>query len=111
MVNELPQPRCALRPVVVADDLAELHGPADGRVRLPQQLCWSTPDPEFDLSDEDQVLEMYEAVFEAARSAHDLAGYVNGRLLARLWPELDLAPRVRRAWEAAHPLLALAPAA
>lgn len=104
-------PRYALRPVVVADDLTGLHGPDEGTVTLPQQLCWSRPDPEFDLSDEDQALEMYETVFEAARSADDLAGYVNERLLARLWPELDLAPRVRRAWEAAHPLLALAPAA
>lgn len=110
-MEETARPQCALRPVVVPDDLAALHGPAEGTVRLPQQLCWSLPDPEFDLSDEDQALEMYETVFDAARSADDLAGYVNGRLLARLWPELDLAPRVRRAWEAAHPLLALAPAA
>ncbi|MCL2583088.1 MAG: hypothetical protein FWE35_11595 [Streptosporangiales bacterium] len=108
---ESETPRYALRPVVVAADLAGLHGPAEGTVTLPQQLCWSKHTPEFDLSDEDQALELYETVFDSARSAEDLAGYVNGRLLAQLWPELDIAPRVRRAWEAAHPLLALAPAA
>lgn len=110
-MEQTARPQYALRPVVVPDDLSGLHGPDQGTVTLPQQLCWSTDTPIFDLSDEDQALEMYETVFEAARSADDLAGYVNGRLLARLWPELDLAPRVRRAWEAAHPLLALATAA
>lgn len=108
---QVPQPRCALRPVIVTADLESLRGPADGLVALPQRLCWSEPGRVFDLSDSDQAAEMYEYVFEAARSADDFAGYVHSGLLTRLWPELDLAPRVRRAWEAAHPLLALAPAA
>lgn len=99
--------RCALRPVVVAADLTTLRGPDSGLVELPQRLFWSGPGRVFNLSDPDQALEMYEAVFDAARSEADLAEYVNGGLLARLWPELALAPRVRRAWEAAHPFLAL----
>ena len=99
--------RYALRPVVVAADLAGLRGPASGPVELPQRLFWSGPGRVFDLGDADQALEMYEAVFDAARSQADLAEYVNGELLARVWPDLALAPRVRRAWEAAHPLLAL----
>ena len=103
----MPQARCALRPVVVAASLADLRGPASGLVELPQRLFWSGPGRVFDLADEDQALEMYEAVFDAARSGTDLAEYVNAGLLIRLWPELALAPRVRRAWEAAHPLLAL----
>src|SRR6266480_481099 len=99
--------RYALRPVIVAADLSELHGPASGPVELPQRLFWSGPGRLFDLSDPDEALEMYESVFDAARSEADLTEYVNGELLARLWPELALAPRVRCAWEAAHPLLAL----
>ncbi|MBO0805167.1 MAG: hypothetical protein J2P25_19085 [Nocardiopsaceae bacterium] len=99
--------RYALRPVVVAASLDGLRGPADGLVELPQRLFWSGPGRAFDLADPDQALEMYEAVFNAARCEADLAEYVNGELLARLWPELELEPRVRRAWEAAHPLLAL----
>jgi hypothetical protein len=103
----MPRARCALRPVVVAVSLADLCGPASGLVELPQRLFWSGPGRVFDLADEDQALEMYEAVFDAARSETDLAEYFNAGLLTRLWPELALAPRVRRAWEAAHPLLAL----
>jgi hypothetical protein len=106
-IAQLPtQQRCALRPVVVASNLDSLHGPASGKTVLPQRLFWSGPGRVFDLDDEDQALEMYEAVFDAARCQDDLAEHVNGELLARLWPELALAPRVRRAWEAAHPLLA-----
>jgi hypothetical protein len=98
---------CSLRPVVVPADLADLHGPVAEVVELPQRLFWSGPGRVFDLADEDETLEMYEAVFDAARSETDLATYVNSETLARLWSELALAPRVRRAWEAAHPLLAL----
>ncbi|HWG01943.1 MAG TPA: hypothetical protein VG164_08870 [Trebonia sp.] len=103
----IPQARSryALRPVVVPADLAELRGPDSGQVTLPQRLFWSGPGRTFDIADTDQVLEMYEAVFDAARSAADLGEYVNTGLLIRLWPELALAPRVRRAWEAAHPRL------
>ena len=59
----------------------------------------------FDLSDGDRLLEMYEAVFDAARTEADLTEYLNGETLVRVWPQLTLAPRVRHAWEAAHPLL------
>jgi hypothetical protein len=104
MITQARQ-RYALRPVVVAADLAELRGPASGLVELPQRLFWSGPGRVFDLADPDQALEMYEAVFDAARSEADLAEFVNGELLARLWPELALAPRVRGAWEATHPRL------
>ena len=71
-------------------------------MELPQRLFWSGAERVFDLSDRDRLAEMYEAVFDAARSESDLAEYLNGEVLARLWPELALAPRVRRAWEAVH---------
>lgn len=104
MIGQARQ-RYALRPVVVAADLAGLRGPASGLVGLPQRLFWSGPGRVFDLADPDQALEMYEAVFDAARSEADLTEFINGELLARLWPDLALAPRVRRAWEAVHPRL------
>jgi hypothetical protein len=96
--------RCALRPVVVAVSLAELRGPASGLVELPQRLFWSG-ERIFDLSDSEQLLSMYEAVFEAARTQADLAEYLNGETLARVWPQLGISSRARRAWEAAHPCL------
>lgn len=93
---------CALRPVIVPASLESLHGPVGGLVELPQRLFWSAAERVFDLSDRDRLTEMYEAVFDAARTETDLAEYLNGELLVRLWPELALAPRARRAWEAVH---------
>lgn len=106
-----PRKRYALRAVVVPASLADLHGPVGGLVDLPQRLFWSGTDCVFDLSDRDRLLEMYEAVLDAARSQEDLAEYLSGETLAGVWPRLTLSPRVRRAWEAAHPdLVPVAPA-
>ncbi len=102
------QKHCALRAVVVPASLAGLHGPVDGLVELPQRLFWSGAERVFDLSDSDRLLEMYEAVFDAARTEADLAEYLNREMLARVWARLALAPRVRGAWEAVHPDLAAA---
>jgi hypothetical protein len=101
------RPSCALRPVVVAGSLETLRGPVEGLIELPQRLFWSGAERVFDLSDSDRLLEMYEVVFDAARTEADLAEYINGETLARVWPDVALAPRVRRAWEAAHPDLLL----
>ena len=100
--RQRPGGKCALRPVIVPASLESLHGPVEGLVELPQRLFWSGAERVFDLSDRDRLAEMYEAVFDAARSEADLAEYLNGEVLARLWPELALAPRVRRGWEAVH---------
>ena len=110
-INPVPQARCALRPVVVASDLGALRGPRDGLATLPQRLYWSDPGRVFNLGDPDEAAEMYEDALLSARSEADLAGSLNGELLARLWPELELKTSVRQAWEAAHPLLASAPVA
>jgi len=99
----------ALRPVVVASSLGDLRGPTDGLVELPQRLFWSGAERVFDLSNPDRLLEMYEAVFDAVRTPADLAEHLNGEILPRVWSDLCLAPRVRRAWEEAHPELALVP--
>jgi len=87
----------------VPPSLEVLRGPVDGLIELPQRLFWSGTERVFDLSDPDRLLEMYEVVFDAARTEADLAEYINGEILARVWPDLALAPRVRRAWEAVHP--------
>jgi hypothetical protein len=91
----------------VAGSLETLRGPVEGLIELPQRLFWSGAERVFDLSDSDRLLEMYEVVFDAARTEADLAEYINGETLARVWPDVALAPRVRRAWEAAHPDLLL----
>lgn len=96
----------SLRPVVVAETLAALRGPDSGLVELPQRLARSGGQRVFDMSDIDQVLDMYEAVLGTARTQADLAEYANGELLARLWSEPFLDKGIRKAWEAVHPLLA-----
>jgi hypothetical protein len=104
IVPQQPRKRYALRAVVVPASLADLHGPVAGLIELPQRLFWSG-DRVFDLSDRDRLLEMYEAVLDAARSQEDLAEYLNGETVSTAWVHLALSPRVRRAWESAHPQL------
>lgn len=104
-VPQQPRKRYALRAVVVPASLADLRGPVTGLIELPQRLFWSGVDRVFDLSDRDRLLEMYEAVLDAARSQEDLAEYLDGETVATVWPHLALSPRVRRAWESAHPQL------
>jgi hypothetical protein len=104
-VPQRPRKRYALRAVVVPASLADLRGPAAGLIELPQRLFWSGIDRVFDLSDRDRLLEMYESVLDAARSQEDLAEYLDGETVATVWPHLALSPRVRRAWESAHPRL------
>jgi hypothetical protein len=96
----------ALRPVIVVGSLSDLRGPTDGLVELPQRLFWSGAGRVFDLGDGDRLLEMYEAVFDAARTEADLAEHLDAETLARVWPDLGLSPRARRVWEEAHPELA-----
>jgi transcriptional regulator with XRE-family HTH domain len=72
--------------------------PALGRVRLPLHLNWSQPDREFDLSDRRQRARVYEIVLREA-SGEDIRQYIDGALLADLWPELVLPGPVRREWQ------------
>jgi hypothetical protein len=89
------------RPAVVTRTVTELTGPAGGVVELPLRLMWC-PDRTFDLADPDQLLWMYENVLREATRADDLRRLVNGALLRRVWPELNLPHGVRRAWEIRH---------
>lgn len=101
------------RMAVTVPDLADLLGPAHGAIELPVELCWSRPDRTFSLDDPAAQRQAYEIVLQEARSPADLITWLNGEVLAELWPRLRL-PRispVRRAWEDAHPVLRPAEAA
>lgn len=77
----------------------------------PRRLWWSGEEgTAFDLDDRGQAAELYEAVFEAARTHHDIADHLDAALLVELWPELGMRRATRQAWEAAHPVLAAATA-
>jgi hypothetical protein len=111
---DVSQARYQSRPgrrAVVAASLADLRGPAEGAVRLPIWLFWSSPDHTFDLGDPDMRRWLYQTVLREAGSREDLAAYLDGDTLVALWPSLFLPRGVRQAWEDQHPALRAAAAA
>ena len=68
------------------------------RVRLPLRLNWSQPGREFDLSDRRQRARVYEIVLREG-TADDITEYIDGALLADLWPELVLPAPIRNQWQ------------
>jgi hypothetical protein len=94
-----PVPAPRLRPVIVPGSLDDLKGPGSGVVELPIMLFWSLPDRRFDLGSRCRAIDMYLAVLDAARDPSDLAAYLNGELLADLWPDLHLTRAKRSPWE------------
>ncbi len=87
------------RAVYVPEFLARL--PVDRalrKARLPLHLNWTQPDREFDLSDRRQRARVYEIVLREG-GREDIREYIDGALLADLWPELVLPAKVRRAWQ------------
>ena len=66
-------------------------------VQLPLHLHWSTPRRSFDLRDRTQRARVYEIVLREGGPT-DILTYVDGMLLAELWPDLVLPREVRVAW-------------
>jgi hypothetical protein len=93
------------KPYVVADHLDDLRGPTKGTVKLPRHLDWSG-DASYDLDKPTRLASMYRTVLNEAGSTDDLRTWIDGRMLARLWPTLWLPPQVRRLWENRFPELA-----
>ncbi len=89
----------------MAASLADLRGPAEGTVELPLRLFWSSRDRSFDLGDPEMARCLYETVLREATRLDDLATYLDGRMLVRIWSRLFLPKGVRRAWEDQHPVL------
>lgn len=87
------------RPYTVAGSLADLRGPTSGTVVLDRRLDWSGR-ARYDLANPRRLASMYETVLREATSPDDLARWLDGPTLVRLWPELVLPPQVRRMWEA-----------
>jgi hypothetical protein len=96
------------RGVLVIRDLANLQGPAEGMIELPQRLFWSADDSRFSLDDPAALRSVYQKVLREAALSSELVAYLNGDLLIRIWPDLFLPEDVRRAWEHVHPVLAAA---
>ena len=94
------------RRAVVINDLADLRGPATGKVILPLHLYWSPAGHVWDLDDPWMVAEMYKTVLTEAIRPDDLTTWINAPKLVEAWPELYLPRGVRQAWEEIHPVLA-----
>jgi hypothetical protein len=99
------------RRVLVALDLADLHGPVAGTVELPLRLFWSGADRTFDVGDPGTRQWLYETVLQEASRPEDLTAFLYGPALIALWPRLFVPKGVRRAWEDEHPVLRAASAA
>jgi hypothetical protein len=95
------------RPYAVAGSLTDLRGPTAGTVVLDRRLDWSGRG-RYDLANPRRLASMYETVLREATSRDDLARWLDGPTLLRLWPELVLPPHVRPLWEARFPQLAAA---
>jgi hypothetical protein len=92
------------KPYVVPERLEELCGPTDGTVTLPAHLDWSG-NACYDLGKPARLASMYRSVLNEAGSAEDLRAWLDGKVLAQLWPTLWLPAALRRIWETRFPEL------
>jgi hypothetical protein len=95
------------KPYVVAQRLDDLRGPTEGTVNLPAHLDWSG-NASYDLDKPTRLASLYRTVLNEARNTDDLRTWIDGQLLAQLWPTLWLPPQLRRLWESRFPDLAAA---
>lgn len=93
-----------LIPYDVATSLDELRGPATGSIELPLTIHWG-PQRVFDLGRPRQVESAYQAIVR--EGTHEVQEeLLNRELLLRVWSDLALPERCRRAWEERYPALA-----
>jgi hypothetical protein len=90
---------------VVADSLDDLRGPTSGTVALDRRLDWSGR-ARYDLANPRRLASMYETVLREATGPDDLARWLDGPTLVRLWADLVLPPQVWQPWEARFAQLA-----
>jgi len=95
-------------PVLVITELADLRGPAGGKIVLPSRLFPDAAGTVADLDEPVLLAEVYQTVLTEAGGAHELAAHLNGPRLIEAWADLFLPEGVRRAWEEVHPVLAVA---
>ena len=84
--------------------LSDLTGPTAGMIELPITIDWG-PKQSYDMSRDSDRRVVYELVLQEARSTTEVGSYVNGAILADVWPRLFLPRRVRDLWESHFPAL------
>ena len=101
------EPRVLIQDVIpyeVPERLADLHGPAEGVLTLPQHVYWG-PKADCDLGQQEGVIKAYQALLREGTRA-DQNELLNAGLLVRVWNELMLPVRCRNLWENKFPQLA-----
>jgi hypothetical protein len=93
------------KPYLVTESLSDLRGPTEGTVTLPSHLDWSG-NSTYDLSKPARLASMYRTVLNEAASRADLSAWLDGQVLARVWPTLWLPAALRQQWESRFPELA-----
>lgn len=95
------------RPYVAPGRLADLTGPATGRVELPAAIGW-TGRRCYDLSDLADARVFYERVLVDALDPGIMTSVLNAQRLGELWPDLFLPHQVRDLWQSRFPELVAA---
>lgn len=98
-----------IKPYEVVGSLDDLHGPAEGTIRLPIWVRW-LDDGDIDVTDLGGARMAYQALL-AEGTVEIQAQLMNKSTLLRLWPQLSLDSRVRELWESRFPELTCAQAA
>ncbi|MEV2193642.1 hypothetical protein AB0I02_22030 [Streptomyces phaeochromogenes] len=85
--------------------LADLAGPAHGRVDLPLHVAWSGLRT-YDLDEPRQCMGLYRTVLTEGQR-DDIASFLNRDLLLALWPRIRtmISRHVRGVWEETFPEL------
>lgn len=110
MVTSVSSPRESaprfkdIKPYEAPESVTDLHGPREGKLRLPSWVYWG-PGESFDLAVDGDVVAAYQALLQEA-SAEEQSAMLNADLLVEVWARLSLPERVRRLWEGRFPLLA-----
>ena len=68
-----------------------------GVVVLPAHVRWSSPDRSYDLDQHADLVSAYEQVLQEGTD-DDVRSFIDVERLVKLWDELVLPDRVRRAW-------------
>ncbi|RAJ38335.1 hypothetical protein K353_04269 [Kitasatospora sp. SolWspMP-SS2h] len=92
------------KPYALPASLDRLTGPTTGPVVLPRYLDWGPPYT-YDLTDQADLVLMYERVIREAQSPADLHDHLDRATLLRIWPELFLPRELRTLWQARFPEL------
>jgi hypothetical protein len=93
---------------VVAARLTDLRAPVSGVVTLDRWLDWSE-DRTYDLDDPGDLQLLYQTVLNQATTVDDLAIWLDGGTLRRLWRDLWLPGPLRAMWQARFPELTVRP--